>query len=397
MVYRNLLLICLLFISFFFDFFLKNFLYTYYSQYISSLNYLDTNILYLFVFFFLYFSTLFTKSFLFLFKFFFLSISFSQVFYVKTLLSSLVIGTILIHPVMFYIFLTVFLSKCYYNGDFIYITYSRVTRSSLIVFLTITMVLGGFWATQSNAWGYFWVNDLVEWLLLLIILVSILHTHQWFLSNTQYNFFYLELLILNILVFIRLGFLSTRHSFIIVGFSLYTIIYIYVYLFYKIYSLAIHTNGYLKSQTVFFFLIFFLFQHFSLLLKFLFFSYFYIVFKKISKYIKLNYFHYILFFFFFIWLAPFVFFKVLNMSLLNLNLLGNSVFKESFLSLFFFFEVNFIELLNVVTFTFTFFKYSYVSNFQSHLLLLLNNYQLLYIVLPLLITFRKIGWIWIFT
>lgn len=393
MVYKAFSFMCFLFISFFFEFFFNNVSYTYYFNYISSLNYLDTNILYLFILFFLYSWKPFIEFFFFLFKFFFISNCFTQVFFVKTLLSSLLIGTVLIHPVMFYICLIIFLTKCYYNHCFNYITYSRLTRTTLIIFLTLTMFLGGFWATQSNSWGYFWVNDLVEWVLLFIILLSILSIHQWFLNNAEYNFFYLELLLLNILVFIRLGFLSTRHSFIIVGFSLYIIIYIYLYLLYKIYTLVVYINNYPRPQLAFIFLIIFLFQYSSLLLKFLFFSYFFILFKKISSYIRLNYFHYLLFSFFFIWMAPFTFFKVFNIFLLNLNLSINTIFTDSFVSFFFFFESNYMELLNIVTFMFSFVKYCYVSNFQVNLLLLLTNYQLIYIILFLFNIFRKIGWI----
>lgn len=392
MVFRTLSLTCLFFIIFFFDFFFKNFLYTYYFNYISSLNFLDTNILYLLAFFSIYFSKIFRELFLFLLKFCFLSSSFSQIFFVKTLISSLVVGTVLIHPVMFYIFLTVFLTKSYYTEVFVYITYTRIVKLNLIFFLTTTMLLGGFWATQSNAWGYFWVNDLVEWVLLFIILLSILYLHHWFLNKIEYNFFYLEFFILNILVFIRLGFFSTRHSFIVTGFSLYIIIYIYIYLFYKVYSPIIYSKGYLKSQTIFIFFLISLHQSAFLLLKFFFFSYFYIFFKKISKYIRLNYFHYILFLFLFNWLSPFVFFKVFNMFSLNLNLTANSVFTESFFSFFLFFENDYLELLTVVTFLFTSFKYYYVTNFQVHLLLLLTNYQLVYIILSLIGVFRKTGW-----
>lgn len=76
---------------------------------------------------------------------------------------------------------------------------------------------------------------------------------------------------------------------------------------------------------------------------------------------------------------------------LNLNLTPNSVFTESFVSFFFFFENGYLELLNVVTFLFTSLKYYYVTNFQVHLLLLLTNYPLVYIILPLISVFRKNG------
>jgi hypothetical protein len=92
-------------------------------------------------------------------------------------------------------------------------------------------------------------------------------------------------------------------------------------------------------------------------------------------------------------MAPFTFFKVFNIFLLNLNLSINTIFTDSFVSFFFFFESNYMELLNIVTFMFSFVKYCYVSNFQVNLLLLLTNYQLIYIILFLFNIFRKIGWI----
>ena len=367
--------------------------FTYYFSYISSLNYLDTNILYLLVISFLFFPIN-IKLLTILIKFFVASSIFIGKTFFKTLLSSLVVGTVLIHPIMFYTFLVIFLLKIYYNSNFIILFLFKIVNSNLIFFLTITMFLGGFWATQSNAWGYFWVNDLVEWILLFIILTSIVLLHFWLLRSLHYNFFFIEFFILTIIILIRVGFFSTRHNFISFNISVYTIFFIYLIGISMLQFNNVYTKLYYRVGLKFLIFLLCLFLFFQVFTKIVFFYFFTFFFKKIHFYTKLSYFHYIFFLFFIIWLSPFIFFKISSIWLTSISLKAGLLFSNMFHHYFFFlFNNNFHDLLSFVTYMFTFIKFYYVINFQSNFILLLNNYQLVYILITLFFIFRKIVWI----
>jgi hypothetical protein len=162
---------------------------TIYYDYIIFLNHFETNLLYIFIYIYLI-----TNKFIKVLAFFFFKILlsfsfFEQLILSKVLLVNLIAGTITIHPIGFYTFIIFFFFKFFNYNNYIYLNYLRVRGITLIYWLAITLSLGGFWSTQSNTWGYVWVDDLIEWLLLSTIIYTIIHIHFYLNTNLIINFF----------------------------------------------------------------------------------------------------------------------------------------------------------------------------------------------------------------
>jgi hypothetical protein len=183
-------------------------------DYIFTLNFWDSNTLTLLLILCWFYKPNPNLATIFIFNFF-IKFNFEQFSQVKRVLTdTLYIGTITVHPLMFYTSLVIFIiillgTKHFYTCNAVPLRYN-----SLLFFLIITLLLGGFWGFQSTIWGYFWVNDTVEWVLLLIIfyLLYTMHT-TWNWSNNLFNCI-IFFILLNLVIIIRLNLLPTRHSFI---------------------------------------------------------------------------------------------------------------------------------------------------------------------------------------
>lgn len=131
----------------------------------------------------------------------------------KKLVYSLWVGTIIIHPLIFYIFLTtVFVTFYQLKSESVNNLCVKVTTVTFILFFTLC--LGGLWGLQSLTWGYVWVSDGIEWLLLTLCLYTVIYYHQKIRQVYVINHFITLLYILNFLTFIRLNLITTRHSFL---------------------------------------------------------------------------------------------------------------------------------------------------------------------------------------
>lgn len=130
-----------------------------------------------------------------------------QIFKLATTLS---IGFINIHPILLYLVCILGIGNYLYLQSYKFISISI----SILVWVGITaLLLGMYWGVFSFLWGFFWVNDLVEWFLLslIILLLSSLHnTH--IIQFKVYKNFYIFFLLIYISA-IRLNFFFTRHSF----------------------------------------------------------------------------------------------------------------------------------------------------------------------------------------
>lgn len=130
-----------------------------------------------------------------------------QIFKLATTLS---IGFINIHPILLYLVCILGVGNYLYLQSYRFISISI----SILVWVGITaLLLGMYWGVFSFLWGFFWVNDLVEWFLLslIILLLSSLHnTH--IIQFKVYKNFYIFFLLIYISA-IRLNFFFTRHSF----------------------------------------------------------------------------------------------------------------------------------------------------------------------------------------
>lgn len=185
-----------------------------YLDYLFGLNYWNSNTLYIFVIFSLgaqLRSPLLPSLLLvILFKF---NLT-DQYFLQKQLVGPLVVGTITVHPLLFYVSLSLTLILTMRRQSAYMPNVVPVTSTALIYILIITLVLGGYWGFQSTVWGYFWVNDTIEWLLLLVLLYCLIRAHTQLNFFQSANNFLILVFLLNLIVIVRLNFLPTRHSFI---------------------------------------------------------------------------------------------------------------------------------------------------------------------------------------
>ena len=123
--------------------------------------------------------------------------------------STLVIGQVLIHPALFYFSIISFILYCSqkYKVNLLFFYYIR-----FIFFTTsLTLMLGSWWGWSLAIWGFYWVYDFIEILLLIVIVLLVLNKHKKF-SYYLYNFLYTIIWVLCILS-LRFGFINTRHSF----------------------------------------------------------------------------------------------------------------------------------------------------------------------------------------
>ena len=185
-----------------------------YLHYLYGLNYWDTNAIFICIIFLTLFNKINLLPCVLLLNFFVKLKFFNVLFLKKQLPEALLIGTITVHPLMFYFFMLIlFVKTIKFNVKYLY-NYLPISNTRLSLYLTITLILGGFWGLQSTIWGYFWVNDSVEWILLLAILGILYSLHTSIVSTLKFNGFLLIFLLFNLVIMVRLNIFQTRHSFI---------------------------------------------------------------------------------------------------------------------------------------------------------------------------------------
>lgn len=356
---------------------------TIYYDYITFLNHFETNLLYICIYICLI-TNKFIKNFLIFFFNIYLSFSFfEEIFSFKVLIVNLIAGTIVIHPLGFYVFITIFFFKFFNYNNYVYLTYLRSRGVLLIYCLVVTLSLGGFWSTQSNSWGYFWVDDLIEWLLLSAIIYTIVFIHFYLPVKLIINFFINNFLLINFLMFIRLGFLSTRHNFLSINFFFYINLYLYLCILYLIFNLILVKFIY-KFKVSISYLLFFLNSFFS---KYIYISFVVIsFFKKLSSNFKLMLFHLVLYSLSIFWIFSFFFFSISHVDISYMFILINKNFNNIYLgdqaySVY----LKWFEHLSFITFLCNYYKYTVFSYITTQIFLVLNNYSLIYLIIALLV------------
>ena len=164
------------------------------------------------------------KLFSYFFFFFFLEEFWENIIVDLNLTVTLHLGLVNIHPLVFYSFLfSIFC--CIFNFSW----EVRLGMPLLFVLGGVALVLGMFWGVFSFTWGFFWVNDSIEWVLLglTLLYLSLIHTY-YFTSQTNLVKF-VFLFSLGCLFLIRFNIFWTRHSFFNELSVLYFNIYIYSY------------------------------------------------------------------------------------------------------------------------------------------------------------------------
>lgn len=150
-----------------------------------------------------------TNLYYYLFTFFFFKFYFfTDCLTIFTIPAQLLVGYNNIHPFLFYFsFVFGILTLTQMRNVYIFNIFN-------IFFLaSVALLLGGLWGLGNSIWGFFWVNDQIEIVLLLyvLILLYLLHVYiQW--ENIVRSITILICFIL-VLFFLRWGFTFTRHNF----------------------------------------------------------------------------------------------------------------------------------------------------------------------------------------
>ena len=302
-------------------FFIKNsnhVISNFYLDYIISLNYWDSNLFYIIVIFLVFFNVYFYYGPLVVFiTLMYLLISPSLPTNICIVDSSLIYtlwsGTIMLHPIYLYCSLVWF--------SFYYLRLQVNTKYFLNYYsymCIIALFLGCLWGSQSSAWGYFWVNDYIEWFLLILYGLIVLCFHTIFISKKTIYANIAACVLFLFLLYIRLDLFPTRHSFFDVNITMYVINYIYVY----IYCIAIFYFGsnYINARLIWIF--FFIYWCFMISLKLFFFILCIYVYNNYFFFFSTNYtkvIHFFFFNFFFFWCLYYLLFitsyKVVNFLL----------------------------------------------------------------------------------
>jgi hypothetical protein len=215
-----LLIISLYYLYFtFFIIKLKENIYNFFYFFSKSFNVTFYN--YFFIFLFFYFFFINCKKIYFIFINFFIFKYTSE-----KILTGLLMGYNSIHPYFFYY--SIMLSLLFF-----FLFNSINLNKKFIYYSTwVALALGGYWGFGNTIWGFFWVNDIIEWVLLSLLILFIITIH-----NYQTNF--LKILLISTYMFIvfqlilfRFGFFFTRHSF----FDLKNLKFVFVSYFIKIYT-----------------------------------------------------------------------------------------------------------------------------------------------------------------
>jgi hypothetical protein len=110
------------------------------------------------------------------------------------------------HSVLIYNFLYLFLSFLFKDNFYCSVLY-------VLLYFFLGFVLGGQWAFFAHRWGFFWSQDFIELLELIVGLFYIYYFHVKSLNCLEINFVYCFFYFLIIILLIRCGFFISNHSF----------------------------------------------------------------------------------------------------------------------------------------------------------------------------------------
>lgn len=133
-----------------------------------------------------------------------LSIFFLKLTKKSSILLNFFVGYYKIHPPLFYLL----------NHLIIYYLISKSNlKTNYMLFVSIlTFSLGSLWALYQNIWGYYWSNDSIEYILLMMFLFVLIYSHQVYIKFPIYSFLF-YVLILFLILLLRMGFIYTKHNF----------------------------------------------------------------------------------------------------------------------------------------------------------------------------------------
>lgn len=138
---------------------------------------------------------------------------------------NLLVGFNNIHPFLFYISLIFSFFSLLFLNKFL-----KCTIQYVYMLIVISLLLGGLWGAGNSSWGFFWLKDPIELILLLLFCLIIQFSHVNFTYNNFFLLLLMFLLLLSFLYYLRNGFIFTKHNFFNVKLRKNTIIYIIIFL-----------------------------------------------------------------------------------------------------------------------------------------------------------------------
>ena len=90
--------------------------------------------------------------------------------------------------------------------------YFKINFFNVTALIGFSFILGALWSLVNSIWGYFWTNDVIEWLLYLTIIQLLYYLHKLNYWNNLYNLF---IIFVNFFFFylIRNNLLYTKQNF----------------------------------------------------------------------------------------------------------------------------------------------------------------------------------------
>lgn len=342
---------------------------SFYLNYLISLNYWTFNTLFLLLFIGVFFFSMKIKVF---YLFIIIKICFKNYFlkflYKKKFVSALWVGTVVIHPLLFYFTLITLSLMVFFVNSSLMVQKTYKSKFFYIKTFILALSLGGLWGLQSFTWGYFWVNDGIEWNLVLLITYFCILLH--IKSGNSYILLNFTLFILLFLLFaIRINIVATRHSFLSSISFIIKLLLMY-YFFNKVFNKFFLKKNIIWNLSFFYFIIF-ITSFYSvapclIVYKLICYCFVFLVFY----YYKLFYFsffyfvsHYFLFLYFFLWLPYFNYFFLLIDKLSFIDFELNSIYIKvfSFNNLEYTFQKLALTILEEVNFVLN----TYFNQFQN--------------------------------
>lgn len=112
------------------------------------------------------------------------------------------------HPMLFYVSILFCLFLVLSGFSFV-----KIRTKFVFASLSFTLILGGYWGLGNSVWGYFWVNDVIELVLLAYIVIVGVFIHTILPKNISLIIFIASCCIGIFLILLRYGVVFTRHSF----------------------------------------------------------------------------------------------------------------------------------------------------------------------------------------
>ena len=148
------------------------------------------------------------RNFLIFFLIYVNSVSCINIYASNTVPHQLLIGFNSWHPMLFYFTLILSLLSLFKLEPSLHIK-----RKYVISLGVVALLLGGYWGLGNSVWGYFWVNDSIELMLLFFVCITTITIHMLY---SRCNVNSLKIIILAgvfLLISMRYGLVFTRHSF----------------------------------------------------------------------------------------------------------------------------------------------------------------------------------------